>query len=69
VGTSKDGAKLRAGLKSTREQLKQQLQRAAADCSGSKGMAALQQQKLARTVAELQKDFDAQVGGGGGCVV
>jgi hypothetical protein len=44
VGTGKDSAKLRAGIKSSREQLKAQLQRAAAECSGSKSMAPMQQQ-------------------------
>ncbi len=44
VGTSKDSAKLRAGIKSSREQLKAQLQRAAAECSSNKAMAPMQQQ-------------------------
>jgi hypothetical protein len=44
VGTSKDSAKLRTGIRSTREQLKAQLHRAAAECSGSKTMAPIQQQ-------------------------
>ena len=44
VGTSKDSSKLRAGIKSSREQLKAQLQRAAAECSSNKAMAPMQQQ-------------------------
>ena len=44
VGTSKDSSKLRAGIKSSREQLKGQLQRAAAECSSNKAMAHMQQQ-------------------------
>jgi hypothetical protein len=77
VGTSKDSSRVRAGIKSARDQLKGQLQRAAAECSGNKTMASFQQQvcdanssysalyhtqrmlqKLMRTIAELQKDFD-----------
>ncbi len=46
VGTSKDSAKLRAGIKSSREQLKVQLQRAATECSSSKTMAPIQQQVM-----------------------
>lgn len=46
VGTSKDSAKVRAGIKSSREQLKAQLQRAAAECSSSKSLAPMQQQVL-----------------------
>ncbi len=44
VGTSKDSSKLRSSIKSSREQLKAQLQRAAAECSSNKAMSAMQQQ-------------------------
>ena len=44
VATSKDSFKLRTGIKSTRDQLKSQLQRAATECNANKSMAPMQQQ-------------------------